>query len=150
MADLVYVLNGPNLNLLGAREPDIYGAATLDQIRAACERVAEELGLEIDFRQTNHEGVLIDEVQEAGRNAEALVINPAGYGHTSVALHDALKALPIPVVECHLSNPAARERFRRTSYVSPVAAGVVQGFGPLSYELALRAAARLIDASAPA
>lgn len=147
MSDLVYVLNGPNLNLLGTREPEIYGATTLDQIRERCERLANELGIAIDFRQTNHEGVLIEHVQEAAKAAGAVVLNPAGYGHTSVALHDALKALPIPVVECHLSNPAARERFRRTSFVSPVAAGVVQGFGPLSYELALRAAASLIGAA---
>jgi 3-dehydroquinate dehydratase-2 len=146
MSDLVYVLNGPNLNLLGTREPEVYGTTTLDQIRADCERVAGELGVRVDFRQTNHEGVLIDHVQEAGRAAKAVVVNPAGYGHTSVALHDALKALRVPVVECHLSNPSAREGFRRTSFVSPVVAGVVQGFGPLSYELALRAAARLIGA----
>lgn len=146
MSDLVYVLNGPNLNLLGTREPQVYGTTTLDEIRSRCERVADGLGLRIDFRQTNHEGVLIDQVQEAGRAANGLVINPAGYGHTSVALLDALKALPIPAVECHLSNPAAREAFRRTSFVSPVVAGVVQGFGPLSYELALRAVAALIGA----
>lgn len=147
MPPLVFVLNGPNLNLLGSREPEIYGTTTLDQIGADCARVAAELGVAVDFRQTNHEGVLIEQVQEAGRSAAALVLNPAGYGHTSVALYDALKALRVPVIECHLSNPSARERFRRTSFVSPVAAGVVQGFGPLSYELALRAAARLIGAA---
>ena len=140
-APVLYVLNGPNLNLLGVREPDIYGRETLDDVRALCERVAD--GATVVFRQTNHEGELIDWVQEAREKASALVINPAGYGHTSVALLDALKMLAIPVVECHLSNPAARERFRHRSYVSPVAAGVVSGFGPFSYELAVKAALRL-------
>ena len=140
-APVLYVLNGPNLNLLGVREPDIYGRETLDDVRALCERVAD--GATVVFRQTNHEGELIDWVQEAREKASALVINPAGYGHTSVALLDALKTLGIPVVECHLSNPAARERFRHRSYVSPVAAGVVSGFGPFSYELAVKAAMRL-------
>ena len=139
-APVLYVLNGPNLNLLGVREPDIYGRETLDDVRALCERVAD--GATVVFRQTNHEGELIDWVQEAREKASALVINPAGYGHTSVALLDALKTLGIPVVECHLSNPAARERFRHRSYVSPVAAGVVSGFGPFSYELAVKAALR--------
>ena len=140
-APVLYVLNGPNLNLLGVREPDIYGRETLDDVRALCERVAD--GATVVFRQTNHEGELIDWVQEAREKASALVLNPAGYGHTSVALLDALKTLGIPVVECHLSNPAARERFRHRSYVSPVAAGVVSGFGPFSYELAVKAALRL-------
>ena len=140
-APVLYVLNGPNLNLLGVREPDIYGRDTLDDVRTLCERAAD--GATVVFRQTNHEGELIDWVQEAREKASALVINPAGYGHTSVALLDALKALSIPVVECHLSNPAARERFRHRSYVSPVASGVVTGFGSFSYELAVKAALRL-------
>ena len=140
-APVLYVLNGPNLNLLGVREPDIYGRETLDDVRALCERVAD--GATVVFRQTNHEGELIDWVQEAREKASALVINPAGYGHTSVALLDALKTLSVPIIECHLSNPAARERFRHRSYVSPVAAGVVSGFGPYSYELAVKAALRL-------
>lgn len=138
---VIYVLNGPNLNLLGVREPEVYGRATLADVQAQCERAAG--GAAVVFRQTNHEGELIDWVQEARGKASALVINPAGYGHTSVALLDALKTLTIPVVECHLSNPAARERFRHRSYVSPVAAGVVSGFGPFSYELAVQAALRL-------
>ncbi|HYC97978.1 type II 3-dehydroquinate dehydratase [Brevundimonas sp.] len=138
---VLYVLNGPNLNLLGVREPDIYGRETLDDIRVLCERAAD--GAAVVFRQTNHEGELIDWIHEARGKASAVVINPAGYGHTSVALLDALKTLGIPVVECHLSNPAARERFRHRSYVSPVAAGVVSGFGPFSYELAVKAALRL-------
>ncbi len=140
-APVLYVLNGPNLNLLGVREPDIYGRETLADVQALCERAAE--GATVVFRQTNHEGELIDWVQEARDKAAALVLNPAGYGHTSVALLDALRTLTIPVVECHLSNPAARERFRHRSYVSPVAAGVVSGFGPFSYELAVQAALRL-------
>ena len=140
----IYVLNGPNLNLLGVREPLIYGAETLDDIRGRCRVRATASGLTIEFRQTNHEGELIDWVQEAREKASALVINPAGYGHTSVALFDALKTLDCPIIECHLSNPAARERFRRFSYVSLAAKGVVSGFGPLGYELAIDAAAALV------
>lgn len=140
-ATVLYVLNGPNLNLLGAREPEVYGRETLADIQALCEQAAE--GATTVFRQTNHEGELIDWVQEAGREADALVLNPAGYGHTSVALLDALKTLTIPVVECHLSNPLARERFRHRSFVTPVAAGVVSGFGAFSYPLAVKAALRL-------
>ncbi|HWQ86136.1 type II 3-dehydroquinate dehydratase [Brevundimonas sp.] len=138
---VLYVLNGPNLNLLGVREPDIYGRETLEDVRALCERAAGDAALV--FRQSNHEGELIDWIHEARDKASALVLNPAGYGHTSVALLDALKTLTIPIVECHLSNPAARERFRHRSYVSPVAAGVVSGFGPFSYELAVKAALKL-------
>ena len=137
----LYVLNGPNLNLLGEREPDIYGRETLADIQAMCEASAGNTP--VVFRQSNHEGELIDWVHEARKHGSALVLNPAGYGHTSVALLDALKTLTIPIVECHLSNPAARERFRHRSYVSPVAAGVVSGFGPFSYELAVKAALRL-------
>ncbi len=142
----IYVLNGPNLNLLGVREPEIYGHDTLGDIQARCERRAASLGHEIVFRQTNHEGELIDWVQEAREKACALVINPAGYGHTSVALLDALNTLDAPIVECHLSNPAARERFRRSTYVSLAAKGVVSGFGAASYELAIEAAAGLVRA----
>jgi len=138
---VIYVLNGPNLNLLGVREPHIYGHDTLADVQAICEAAAD--GCSVVFRQTNHEGELIDWVHEARTEASALVLNPAGYGHTSVALLDALKALAIPIVECHLSNPAARERFRHRSYVSPVATGIVSGFGPISYDLAVRAAVRL-------
>src|SRR5581483_8398180 len=136
MSKPIYVLSGPNLNLLGVREPDIYGRATLDEIKALCERRAAAKGREVVFRQSNHEGELIDWVQEAREAAGALVINAAGYGHTSVALHDALKTLAIPVVDCHLSNPAAREAFRHASFVAIAATGVVSGFGPMSYELA--------------
>jgi len=142
----IFVLSGPNLNLLGVREPDIYGHETLADIEARCSRRAAEFGLAVEFRQSNHEGVLIDWVQDARTEASAVVINPAGYGHTSVALLDALKTLAIPVIECHLSNPAAREAFRRHSYVSLIATGVVSGFGGASYELAIEAAAGLTGA----
>lgn len=140
----IYMLSGPNLNLLGSREPHIYGTTTLDDVRARCEARAAALGYALVFRQTNHEGELIDWVQEAREAACALVLNPAGYGHTSVALLDALKTLSLPIVECHLSNPAAREDFRRTTYVSLAATGVVSGFGARSYELALEAVAGLL------
>ena len=140
---VLYVLNGPNLNLLGAREPEIYGRETLADVHALCEQAAD--GATVVFRQTNHEGELIDWVQEARAEASALILNAAGYTHTSVALLDALKTLTIPIVEVHLSNPAARERFRHRSYVSPVAAGVVSGFGSFSYELAAKAALKLVQ-----
>jgi 3-dehydroquinate dehydratase-2 len=143
----IHVLSGPNLNLLGTREPEIYGKDTLDDVRARCEARAAARGLSVVFRQSNHEGVLIDWVHEARLEACALVINPAGYGHTSIALLDALKALNIPVIECHLSNPAAREDFRRHTYVSLAATGTVSGFGAASYELAIEAAAGLVGAN---
>ncbi len=143
MSKPIYVLNGPNLNLLGVREPEIYGHATLDDIKALCEAKAAAKGRQVVFRQSNREGELIDWVQEARDEACAVVINPARYGHTSISLLDALKALSIPVIECHLSNPAAREDFRRTTFVSLAATGVVSGFGPVSYELAIEAACGL-------
>jgi 3-dehydroquinate dehydratase-2 len=146
MPNPIYVLSGPNLNLLGTREPHIYGHETLEDVRVRCEKRAAALGFEVVFRQSNHEGVLIDWVQEAREKSSALVINPAGYGHTSVALLDALKTLTQPIVECHLSNPAAREDFRRFTYVSLAATGTVSGFGAASYELAIEAAAGLIEA----
>ncbi len=147
MVKPIHVLSGPNLNLLGTREPEIYGKDTLDDVRARCEARAAVRGLSVVFRQSNHEGVLIDWVHEARLEACALVINPAGYGHTSIALLDALKALNIPIVECHLSNPAAREDFRRHTYVSLAATGIVSGFGAASYELAIEAAAGLVGAN---
>jgi len=140
MSKPIYVLNGPNLNLLGVREPEIYGRQTLDDVRVLCEARAAKFGRQVVFRQSNHEGHLIDWVQEARTEGCAVVINPAGYGHTSVALLDALKTLSIPIIECHLSNPAAREDFRRSTYVSLAATGVVSGFGGASYELAVEAA----------
>jgi 3-dehydroquinate dehydratase-2 len=147
MSKPIFVLNGPNLNLLGVREPHIYGAASLEDVRALCEARALTHGREIVFRQTNHEGELIDWVQAARVEACGLVINPAGYGHTSIALLDALKSLAIPIVECHLSNPAARESFRHHTYVSLAASGVVCGFGPASYELAIEAVCGLVAQS---
>lgn len=143
----IFVLSGPNLNLLGTREPEIYGYDTLSDIHDRCAARALAFGLTIEARQTNHEGELIDWVQDAREKASALIINPAGYGHTSVALLDALQTLAIPVVECHLSNPAAREAFRKTTYVSLAATGVVSGFGAASYELAIEAAAGLVGAA---
>lgn len=146
MADkTVYILNGPNLNLLGTREPEIYGRTTLADIEAAAKAQGAKLGLAVDFRQSNHEGVLVDWVQEAGRKASGLVINPGAYTHTSIALHDALKAVSAPKIELHLSNVHAREPFRRTSYVSPAVNGVICGFGAAGYALALDAMRRLID-----
>jgi 3-dehydroquinate dehydratase-2 len=146
MADLVFILNGPNLNLLGSREPDIYGSTTLAEIEAECRRAAANLGLEVDFRQSNTEGELVDWIQEAGGRARGIIINPGAYSHTSIALHDALLGASIPTIEVHLSNIFARERFRRHSYVSPVASGVICGLGPTGYVLALDALARLVRA----
>lgn len=139
----IYVLSGPNLNLLGTREPEIYGRDTLEDVHRRAAARAQSLGFEVVCHQSNHEGQLVDWIQEAREKASALVINPAAYGHTSIALLDALKMLSIPVVECHLSNPAAREAFRRETYVSLAATGLVSGFGAASYELAVEAAAGL-------
>jgi len=141
MADAprVLVLHGPNLNLLGTREPAIYGTATLDDIHAELTLVAKARGAELEFFQSNHEGALIDRIQEAPSWADAILINPGGLTHTSVVLRDALAATGLPVVEVHLSNVFAREPFRHHSYVSPIARGVVAGFGPASYRLGLEA-----------
>jgi 3-dehydroquinate dehydratase-2 len=141
MADAprVLVLHGPNLNLLGTREPTIYGTATLDDIHAELTLVAKARGAELEFFQSNHEGALIDRIQEAPSWADAILINPGGLTHTSVVLRDALAGTGLPVVEVHLSNVFAREPFRHHSYVSPVARGVVAGFGPASYRLGLQA-----------
>ena len=138
----VFVLNGPNLNLLGTREPEIYGSETLDAIAGALTKQAAELGLELDFRQSNHEGHLIDWLHEAA-GAHAVILNAGGFTHTSVALRDAIAAIPTPVIEVHLSNPARRESFRRRSLISGVCIGTISGFGARSYALALDAAARL-------
>jgi 3-dehydroquinate dehydratase-2 len=141
---LVYVLNGPNLNLLGLREPEIYGADTLDDIAGRLEDRARELGLAVDVRQSNHEGHLIDWLHEAqAEKAKAVLLNAGGFSHSSVALHDAVKAVNVPVIEVHLSNPQARESFRRRSLIASAARGTIAGFGALGYELALDAAARL-------
>jgi 3-dehydroquinate dehydratase-2 len=142
----VLVLNGPNLNLLGVREPQIYGSETLADIEEACLERAARLGLKLDFRQTNGEGILIDWVQEARGAADGIIINAGGYSHTSIALMDALSATGLPVVEVHLSNIHKREPYRHTSYVSNVAKGVIVGLGGFGYELALEAIARLLVA----
>jgi 3-dehydroquinate dehydratase II len=140
----IYVLNGPNLNLLGQREPEVYGADTLDDIADALADQAKALGVAVDVRQTNHEGHLVDWLHEAkSSGAKAVILNAGALTHTSVALHDAVKAIQVPVIEVHLSNPHAREAFRHHSFVSPVARGVIVGFGKLGYQLALDAAARL-------
>lgn len=141
MAKRVLVLNGPNLNLLGTREPDIYGAQTLKDIENLCIKSGSELGLTVDFRQSNHEGELVTWIQDARTSADAILINPAAYSHTSVAIHDALKAVGLPVAEVHLSNIHQREAFRHHSYVSAVAFGVICGFGSTGYRMALIALA---------
>jgi 3-dehydroquinate dehydratase-2 len=146
MPKSIYVLNGPNLNLLGFREPHLYGSTTLDQVRERCEAIAAKAGYPLVFRQTNHEGVLLDWLQEARTDGAAVVLNPAGFTHTSVALLDSILACEIPVVECHVTNPHSREPFRHHSYVSLAAKGVVMGFGAASYELALEGVIRLLGA----
>ena len=139
----IFVLNGPNLNLLGAREPEIYGHDTLDGIAGQLEDRASDLGLAIDLRQSNHEGHLIDWLHEAqAYSAKAVLLNAGGFTHTSIAIHDAIKAVTTPVIEVHLSNPHAREDFRHRSLVGRAARGTIAGFGALSYLLALEAAAR--------
>ncbi|MEK7821315.1 MAG: type II 3-dehydroquinate dehydratase [Pseudomonadota bacterium] len=144
MASRILVLNGPNLNLLGTREPDIYGRETLADIEAACRRRAEAQGATVEFRQTNAEGELVDWVQKAKTSADALLVNAGAYTHTSVALLDALLACGLPVIEVHLSNIHRREPFRETSYVSKAASGIVMGLGGKGYELAVDAALHLI------
>lgn len=144
MATTIYVLNGPNLNLLGTREPEIYGSDTLDDIARRLQEQAEKLGVTIDVRQSNHEGHLVDWLHEAkAQGAKAVILNAGALTHTSIALYDAIKAVEVPVIEVHLSNPHAREPFRHRSYVAPVARGTIAGFGALGYALALDAAARL-------
>ena len=144
----ILVLNGPNLNLLGTREPAIYGTATLRDISALCTERARAFGYGIDFRQSNIEGELVDWLQDARDTASAVVLNAAAYTHTSVALHDTIKSLSIPVIEVHHSNPAAREPFRHVSMIAAVVKGSIAGFGPQSYVLAIEAAARLASVAA--
>jgi 3-dehydroquinate dehydratase-2 len=139
MTKTIFVLNGPNLNALGKREPGIYGGKTLADIEADCKAAGLELGLEVDFRQSNHEGVLIDWLHEAGEKAAGVAFNAGAYTHTSVGLHDAIRAISVPVIEVHISNVHAREEFRHKSMIAPAVKGVICGFGPLSYILALQA-----------
>jgi 3-dehydroquinate dehydratase-2 len=137
----IYVLNGPNLNLLGTREPDIYGYDTLDDIAERMEDEARRASVEIDFRQSNHEGHLVDWLHEASAEAaQAVILNAGALTHTSLALYDAIRSITVPVIEVHISNPAAREAFRHKSYVGMAAKGSIAGFGPTSYMLALEAA----------
>jgi 3-dehydroquinate dehydratase II len=145
MSLTIYCLNGPNLNLLGEREPAVYGKGTLADLEKLTREAADEADAKLIFRQSNHEGELVDWIQEARRQAGGLIINAGGYTHTSVAIHDALKVLTIPVVEVHLSNPGNREEFRHKSLVSPAASGVIAGFGPLGYRLAIQAVAALAE-----
>ena len=135
----IYVLNGPNLNLLGSREPDIYGAETLEEIESMLKAAAAGMGMSIDFRQSNQEGELVDWIQEAGAKGRGLILNAAAYTHTSVAMGDAVAAIGVPVIEVHLSNIFAREEFRHHSYISAGAKGVICGFGALGYKMALNA-----------
>lgn len=139
----VLVLHGPNLNLLGEREPNVYGRFTLEEINKDLQDRASKLDLELKVAQSNHEGELVEAIQNARTWADVIVLNPAAYTHTSVAIRDAIAAVKVPVIEVHLSNTAGREGFRHNSYVSPVAVGVIQGFGKHSYLLALEAAATL-------
>ena len=148
----ILVLNGPNLNLLGTREPAIYGAATLADVQALCQATGQQLGVTVDFRQSNHEGVLVDWIHEAGAAHRAgtllgIVFNAGAYTHTSLALHDAVKGAGVPMVEVHISNVHAREAVRHHSYLSPVAAGIVVGFGVDGYALAMQGLARRRDAA---
>lgn len=141
----VLVLNGPNLNMLGVREPHIYGSLTLDDLEAACQERAEQLGLTIDFRQSNHEGELVSWIQQARTEHDGIVINAGAYTHTSIAIMDALILSELPVIEVHLSNIFKREPARHHSFISPVAKGMICGFGPHGYVLALEALAQILD-----
>jgi len=150
MAKTIYVLNGPNLNLLGAREPDTYGHATLDDVEKLCRRAAKRHRLASEFRQSNHEGEIVDSVQEAGAaKAAGIIINAGAYTHTSVALRDALAAVGLPVIEVHISNIFARESFRHRSHIAPVAKASLCGFGIEGYALAIDGLATLVAARAP-
>jgi 3-dehydroquinate dehydratase-2 len=143
----ILVLNGPNLNLLGTRQPEIYGTESLADIEKRAVAHGGSLGLDVEFRQTNSEGTLIDSVQDARSNADALILNAAAYTHTSVALLDALLAVDLPIIEVHLSNPYRRESFRHTSYVAPAATGLIAGLGSRGYLLALDAVADILNQS---
>jgi 3-dehydroquinate dehydratase II len=140
----ILILNGPNLNMLGTREPEIYGRQTLKDIEKLCAKTAKDLKLKIDFRQSNHEGELVDWIQEAVKGYGGVIINAAAYTHTSVAIHDALKLIKVPVIEVHISDPKKRDKFRRHSYIEPLAAKVIAGKGAQGYALALKTIHKLI------
>jgi 3-dehydroquinate dehydratase-2 len=140
----VLVIHGPNLNMLGKRETGVYGTATLDEINDAVRTAAKELGADVTFFQSNSEGMLIDKIHEASGRYDAIIINPGGYTHTSVSLRDAIAAVALPTIEVHMSNIYSREEFRHHSYITPVAAGQISGFGVNSYLLALRAAVEMV------
>lgn len=148
MSKPIYVINGPNLNLLGTREPEVYGSQTLSDIEALCVKTAKSLGHAVSFVQSNIEGELVDHIQAAGAGGAGIIINPAAYTHTSVALHDALKAVDVPSIEIHLSQPAKRESFRRRSFVAEAAHGTISGFGADSYVLGLHALSNLLKTTA--
>jgi 3-dehydroquinate dehydratase-2 len=139
MTSTIYILNGPNLNTLGRREPAIYGSATLADVERRCIEVGKAAGFEIVFRQSNHEGELVDWIQQAREEAVAIIINAAAYTHTSLAIHDALRYFDRPIVEVHISNIHAREEIRHKSLIAPIALGMIVGFGPVGYELAIAA-----------
>jgi 3-dehydroquinate dehydratase II len=141
----IYILNGPNLNLLGEREPEVYGYTTLAQIEKMCAAQAASHGLAISFRQSNHEGEIVDQIQEARTSGSALIINPAGYGHTSIAILDSLQTLAVPVIEVHLSNIHRRDVYRNHSYVSKAATGIVMGLGAQGYLRAIDAVAEILS-----
>ena len=145
MANAIYVLNGPNLNLLGTREPEVYGTETLEDLKQRCVRKAESLGLSVDFRQSNAEGELVDWIQEARTHASGLIVNAGAYSHTSIAMLDALLACEMPIIEVHLSNIFGREAFRHRPYISRAARGVICGLGGQGYELAMDALASAIS-----
>lgn len=140
----ILVVNGPNLNLLGEREPEVYGKTTLQDIENAMKALASELKLELDFFQSNHEGEIVEKIGQSGKTYNAVIMNPAAYTHTSVAIRDAVAACGLPVIEVHISNIYAREEFRHKSLIAPVASGQISGFGLNSYLLALRAAVNLL------
>ena len=142
----ILILNGPNLNMLGLREPEIYGSETLDDIETSCIETAEKLGFTIDFRQSNAEGELVDWIQDAAINKDfkAIIINAGAYTHTSIAIHDALKILTIPIIEVHITDPKSREKFRHTSFIEPVAKDVISGQGPAGYSMALERCAEIL------
>ena len=147
MTRRIFCINGPNLNLLGQREPEIYGHQTLDDIGALLLKEAQVFDIGVEMLQSNHEGQIVDWLQQARTEASGVILNAAAYTHTSVAIHDALKALDIPVIEVHLSNPAARDAFRSVNYISPVVKGSIAGLGSVGYVLALKALAQLIPST---